>query len=166
MKKVTKNFLALSISSIVGLQLIPPTNAQEIALESQSSSSLVEEGNIENRAVGFHTQEKVVKSERKNRVFCGYATNTWMKASSYQAGKTYSASTGYNFNGVSTTISLSKTVSATIPANPKKYSRLAGYADITFKKVQIDHYQGGKKYKTTYRVDKIYHNKYLDVKYK
>jgi hypothetical protein len=165
MKKVIKNLLALSISTVVCLQLIPTINAQEIDLESQSSSYLVED-NIENRAVGFHTQEKVVKSERKNWVFCGYATNTWMKASSYQAGKTYSASTGYNFNGVSTTISLSKTISATIPANSNKWSRLAGYADITFKKVQIDHYQGGKKYKTTYRVDKIYHNKYLDLKYK
>jgi|GEM_PF-5155114 len=165
MNKVIKNLLALSITLVVGLQLIPTINAQEIDLESQSSSYLVED-NIENRAVGFHTQEKVIKSERKNKVFCGYATNTWMKASSYQAGKTYSASTAYNFNGVSTTISLSKTISATIPANPNKWSRLAGYADITFKKVQIDHYQGGKKYKTTYRVDKIYHNKYLDVKYK
>lgn len=116
---------------VVGLQLIPTINAQEIDLESQSSSYLVED-NIENKAVGFHTQEKVIKSERKNKVFCGYATNTWMKASSYQAGKTYSASTLYNFNGVSTTISLSKTISATIPANPNKWSRLAGYADITF----------------------------------
>jgi hypothetical protein len=43
MKKVIKNLLALSISTVVGLQLIPTINAQEIDLESQSSSYLVED---------------------------------------------------------------------------------------------------------------------------
>lgn len=123
---------------------------------------------IKPRATSFYTRESIVNTQRKNWVFCGYAVPTWQKASSYQSGKTYSASTGYNFYGISTTIGVSRYANATIPADAKRMSRLGAYADITFKKIKIDYYQGGypKPYKTTYRVDKIYHNKYLSVVYK
>ena len=74
----------------------------------------------------------------------------------------------YNFYGVSTTIGVSKTASATIPANPNRWSRLGCYADITFKKVKVARYHWGhpKPISITYRVDTIYHNKYLSVVYK
>lgn len=120
------------------------------------------------RSPGFYIKEEVVKQERKNWVFCGYAVPTWQKASSYSSGKTYSASIGYKFYGVSTTLDISKTASATIPADPNRWSRLGCYADITFKKVKVSRYQGGhpKPVNVFYRVDKIYHNKYLSVVYK
>lgn len=109
-----------------------------------------------------------MSSQRKNWVFCGYAVPTWQKASSYSSSRTYNASVGYNFQGVSTTIGFSKTANATIPANPKRWSKLACYADITFKKVKVSYYYPGhtKPAKTYYRIDKVYHNKYLSVKYK
>lgn len=123
---------------------------------------------IQTRAVGFHVKETVVSKQTRYWVFCGYAVPTWQKASSYTSNKTYSASTGYTFMGVSTTIGVSKTATATIPANPKKFNRLACYADITFKKVKIERFQGGgsKPVNVSYRVDKIYHDRYLDVAYK
>lgn len=120
----------------------------------------------EDRAVGFYKQRILQSTQRKNGVYTGYATPTWVKASSYVAGNTYSTSAGYTYSGVSTSVGFTKTISANIPANSAKYSRLRGKADITFKKYKVLHYQGGSVYKTTYEVDKIYHNTYLDVVYK
>lgn len=143
-----------------------PENNRIVELENSNSSE--NNHSVYPQNVGYYKHEKVVSSTRRNWVFCGYTVPTWQKASSYSSGKTYSASTTINIHGLSTTVSVSKYASAQIPANSNRFSRLAAYADITFKKVRIEHYHGGQKKpsKVTYRIDKVYHNKYLSVRYK
>ena len=65
-------------------------------------------------------------------------TNAWIKASSYtiSRGKSYTISGSYSYSGYNVGVSVSHntSVSATIPANSKKYSRLGVWSDITFKR--------------------------------
>lgn len=160
LKKRVSTIIALAL---VGVTLVTPMMNSVSAMENSSIDQNTEKSD---RAIGFYKQRILVSSERINGVSTGYATSTWIKASSYTAGNTYSTSLSYNYSGVSTNIGFTKTISANIPANSSKYSRLKGKADITFKKYKVLHYQGGSIYKTTYEVDKIYHHTYLDVVYK
>ncbi|WP_350301637.1 hypothetical protein [Peribacillus frigoritolerans] len=65
-------------------------------------------------------------------------TNAWAKASSYtiSRGKSYTISGSYSYGGYNVGVSVAHntSVSTTIPANSKKYSRLGVWADITFKR--------------------------------
>ena len=152
--------IALVLASIIA---IAPMTNNVSAMEISSTNQPIDKSD---RAIGFYKQRILESTKRINGVSTGYATSTWVKANNYTAGNTYSTSLSYNYSGVSTNIGFTKTVSANIPANPAKYSRLKGKADITFKKYKVLHYQGGSVYKITYEVDKIYHNTYLDVVYK
>lgn len=127
-----------------------------------------DENNIKPKSVGYYTKEKVVATQTKYYLFTGYATDSWINAVKYDSGKTYTGNTSFSIFGMLTSLSISKYVSGTIPADPSRFSKLATYADITFKKVEIKHYQGGasKPFKITYRVDKIIHERYIKVKYK
>lgn len=165
MKK--KRMSKLLGGTMMTIALMSSVGVESYAMESMPEQTTIEQNtNNELKTPGFSTQRILQETKRVNGVSTGYATSTWIKASSYTSGNTYSTSASYNFNGVTSTIGFSKTISATIPANPAKYSRLKGKADITFKKYKVLHYQGGSIYKTTYEVDKIYHNTYLDVVYK
>lgn len=165
LKKTVSKSIALSL---VGLSLVIPAMNSVSAMEQKeiNTVTLEQDTDTSEKAPGFHKQRILQSTTRKNGQSTGYATSTWVKADSYQAGRTYSTSIGYEHLGVNTTIWFTKTISANIPANPAKYSRLKGKADITFKKYKVLHYQGGSLYKTTYEVDKIYHHTYLDVVYK
>lgn len=166
LKKRTSRSIAIAI---VGIACVTPLINRVSAIEPQKKDNQpIVERNIDKseKAVGFYKQRILQSTQRKNGVSTGYATSTWVKANSYVAGNTYSTSIGYNHLGVSTNVGFTKSISANIPANPSKYSRLKGKADITFKKYKVLHYQGGSIYKTTYEVDKIYHHTYLDVVYK
>jgi hypothetical protein len=65
-------------------------------------------------------------------------TNAWAKASSYtiSRGKSYTISGSYSYDGFNVGVSVAHntSVSTTIPANSKKYSRLGVWSDITFKR--------------------------------
>ena len=160
LKKIASKSIALAL---LGVTVVTPMLNSVSAMENSLINQQIEKSD---RAIGFYKQRILQSTKRINGVSTGYATSTWVKANSYTAGNTYSTSLSYNYAGVSTNIGFTKTISANIPANPAKYSRLKGKADITFKKYKVLHYQGGSVYKTTYEVDKIYHNTYLDVVYK
>ena len=127
---------------------------------------VMSESNIIPTSIGYRKVRTVVKTSYRDRVFCGYVTGVWAKASSYHLSKSYSVSTGYSYEGLSLTLGFAKSVAMTIPANSKRYSRLAGYADVKLMKVRYDEYSGAFHYNTYYRAEVEYRDKYFDVKYK
>ncbi|WP_211253723.1 hypothetical protein, partial [Staphylococcus microti] len=115
---------------------------------------------------------KTISSTRYNMRFSGYSnmTPSWTKASKYtiQAGRSLNFSTGAQYKGLNLTLGFARTygVTTTIKANPKRYSRLAGYQDVTLTKKQRIYYQAGKKIRTVNFVTQKTHAKYVKVKYK
>lgn len=63
-------------------------------------------------------------------------------------------------------ISAKRKAIAKVKEKSKKYSRLAGYQDVTLTKKQRIYYQAGTKIKTVNFVTKKTHAKYVKVKYK
>lgn len=119
-------------------------NGDEVFFENEEDKQMYinnqnKQGTIQPRAVGVSQKVKTISKKRYNMRFSGYSNMTpnWSKASKY-----------------------------TIPANSKKYSRLAGYQDVTLTKKQRIYYQAGTKIKTVNFVTKKTHAKYVKVKYK
>lgn len=129
---------------------------------------------IETRDTGQTTyKETVVSSTRKNNIWVGYHSGTpnWSKASSYTitAGKSFSVSGSYNYEGLNVGIGFSyqKTIATSIPANSGRYSRLGVRGDFTFKKIKRQYYVDGVAWgKPSYRVTSVRHNYYLAPVYK
>lgn len=112
--------------------------------------------------------ETVVGTQYKNYQFMGYSkyTKDWQKNSQYTVTKsksqTYSKKVNTKWGDVSFSYSQSEGVTRTIPANAKKWSRLAGYADIKIQRVKITQPSFGTIYTT--KTKKLAH--YTAVKYK
>lgn len=122
--------------------------------------------NIAPRAVGRYLKETVVSTQRKNHQFISYKNAAWSKVSQYTASGSFSV--GYSIFGSRLTVSVNIGSSKTIPANPSRYSKLAIFADITYKKYKVEEYYGTNKKptRTYYKVKYTMHNYYLEPKYK
>lgn len=109
-----------------------------------------------NKAVKITKKTTVVKTETKYNVFVGYnsLTNSWSYADKYtiSKGKGYSFGTTLSWSGqsISFSSSVSQGVAISIPADPKRASRLAVKATIKYSKVKVDEYWNGKLHKTYY----------------
>ncbi|BCE07844.1 MULTISPECIES: hypothetical protein [Bacillus] len=122
---------------------------------------------------------KTIKGPTKVKKRVRFLTSSWAKASSYTWSKTQSASSTVSSNvgisakgissqlGVSNTVTTSYSVAITIPANSKKYSKLAFYSDYNKRYVRVRNYLGNSLISTKY----AYHyaprkDTYLQVIYK
>lgn len=152
-------------------------NGDEVFFENEEDKQMYlneqnKQGTIQPRAVGVSQKVKTISKKRYNMKFSGYSNMTpnWSKASKYTIprNKSLKFSVGATYGGVKINLSFGKTygVNTTIKANSKKYSRLAGYQDVTLTKKQRIYYQAGTKIKTVNFVTKKTHAKYVKVKYK
>lgn len=152
-------------------------NGDEVFFENEEDKQMYinnqnKQGTIQPRAVGVSQKVKTISKKRYNMRFSGYSNMTpnWSKASKYTipANRSLKFSVGATYSGVNINLSFGKTygVNTTIKANSKKYSRLAGYQDVTLTKKQRIYYQAGTKIKTVNFVTKKTHAKYVKVKYK
>ncbi|TDL95542.1 hypothetical protein [Macrococcus carouselicus] len=103
-----------------------------------------------------------VSSKRYNMQFGGYISSSWTKKKEYTmvAGRSYGFSAtvegfGVNFN-------FTYEDGGVIPADSKRYSKLAKYADFTLTKYRVVHPKVG----TYYVTKKSVHDTYIRVKYK
>ena len=109
-----------------------------------------------NKQVKITKKTTVVKTETKKNVFVGYnsLTSSWSYADKYtiSKGRSYSFGTTLSWSGqsISFSSSTSQGVAISIPANPKKASRLAVKATIKYSKVKVQEYWNGKLHKTYY----------------
>lgn len=137
----------------------------------EEQATIHKSGDISTRAIAFYTRSTLISKERKNMLFVGYskATPDWMMAPFYDIarGTNHKISGSYKYGGltIDTGFSKSLNVSTRLSADSKRYSKLAGYADITFEKYRIDRYESGTKISTRYELKKKVHNTYLKVKY-
>ncbi|WP_243292845.1 hypothetical protein [Bacillus sp. FJAT-47783] len=121
--------------------------------------------------INLSVKNELISSVRKNHLWVGYHSGTpnWYKASRYtiSKGKSYSTKGSYNYEGftIDLSFSYSTNVSATIPADSNRYSRLGVWGDFTFKKYKHSTYRQGK-WHSYYYVTKTRHNKYIKPKYK
>lgn len=112
--------------------------------------------------------ETIVGTQYKNYQFMGYSkyTKEWAKPSSYTTlssdSQTFSQKITTNWGDVTASYSQSKGVNRTIPADPKRWSRLAGYADLKIVRTKITQPSFGTIYTT--KATKV--NSYIAVKYK
>ncbi|HIZ53811.1 MAG TPA: hypothetical protein IAA20_07715 [Candidatus Enterococcus avicola] len=110
----------------------------------------------------------IVGTQYKNYQFMGYSkyTKEWAKPSAYTTqssdSQTFSHKISTKWGDTTASYSQSKGVSRTIPANKKKWSRLAGYADLKIVRHKITQPSFGTIYTT--KVTKL--NSYIAVKYK
>lgn len=87
--------------------------------------------------------ETVVGTEYKKMKFLSYSkyTPSWAKASSYTLSQgrsdTFSSNFDTKFGAVSASFTKNYGTTTTIPANKKKYSRIAGYADLKIQKIKV-----------------------------
>lgn len=106
-----------------------PTTTQNVGLKSITAAG----------AIG----ETVVGTEYKKMKFLAYSkyTPSWAKASSYtlSQGKsdTFSTTIATKFGDVGASFTKNYGTTTTIPANKKKYSRIAGYADLKIQKIKV-----------------------------
>ncbi|MEK4031480.1 hypothetical protein MKZ02_23905 [Pseudobacillus sp. FSL P4-0506] len=127
--------------------------------------------NSEITPYAYKETKTLISSTRKNNLWVGYHSGTpnWSKASRYtlQNGKTYSVNGSYTYEGVRLDIgfSYSKSVTTTIPADSKRYSRLGVWGDFTFKKYKITVHDPIGKW-SYYKAEKTRHNYYIQPKYK
>lgn len=127
--------------------------------------------NFNNRfltAKAFAPGEKLVSTQKKDKVFLGYSkyTKTWTKASSYTLLKSETFSTGFTTkwdSKVNISYSISSGINTTIPANKKKFSKVAGYADITVKRYKVTQPNLSSSF---YKNKVTYRDRYTKVKYK
>lgn len=120
-------------------------------------------GNIEPCLNKIITRTTVIKTETKENQFVGYNSMTpdWAPVSKYtlSAGKSYSWSGTYTWEKFTFKLSGSKsnTVKREIPADSKKYSRLAVKHTMKYKKIKVEKIMRGKVYETyyTYTSEKI-----------
>ncbi len=112
--------------------------------------------------------ESLIGTENKKFVFLGYSkfTPDWQKNSQYTTSKgesqTYSNKVTTKWGDVSVSHNHTEGVTRTIPANSKKWSRLAGYADLKIERYKITQPSFGTIYTT--KTKKL--NVYTAVKYK
>lgn len=121
---------------------------------------------ITTRSVGHAKEKKFVKTEKLNHAFLGYLTKSWTRADSYGNGSSYSCSNQLSYKGLSFTVDFSQTISSNIPANPKKYSKLASYGDVELSVYHIREYIGGTLYKEYDVAEPKIKEYYTDVVYK
>ena len=87
--------------------------------------------------------ETVVGTIYKKMKFLGYSkyTPNWVKASTYTLSKgksdTFSSKFDTKFGDVSASFTRTYGISTTIQANKKKYSKIAGYADLKIQKIKV-----------------------------
>lgn len=166
MKLKKLSFILITSSIILTSTLSLPMTS--LAKENIPSSQ------VSTKETGYITyRDTIVSTKRKNNIWVGYHSGTphWSKASSYtiSAGKSFSVSGSYTFEGISCNIgfSYSKTVTTTIPANFSKYSRLGIRGDFTFKKIKRQYYEDNVAIgKPSYRVVSTRHNYYIAPVYK
>lgn len=193
LKKLTILFLCsfLILSGFQGIEAEASTPSDEIQITTKDGRVLsfpseqdyqnylkterasLKEGNVYTpQVLSFQKKKTLVSSERKNMLFVGYSklTPDWSKAAYYDINKGSKVKIGgsYKYKGVSVNIGFSKSYGVTtrIYANKNKWSKLAGYADITFKRYRVDVYESGQKLYSYYETTKTTHNTYIKVKYK
>lgn len=111
--------------------------------------------------------ETIVGTEYKNYQFMGYSkfTTEWAKPSSYTTvssqSESFSQKVSTTWGDITASYSESKGVNRTIPADPKRWSRLAGYADLKIVRTKITQPSFGTIYTT--KATKV--NSYIAVKY-
>lgn len=121
---------------------------------------------------GEYSKTSEVSRKTLKHKFVGYHKQTpnWAKASSYQVnqGVSSSASLKASYDGISFTLSLTHTASSTttIPANKKKYSRLALSGDFLVKHMRTDFFDSSGLYNSYNYISTKTQAKYIDVKYK
>lgn len=87
---------------------------------------------------------KLVGTQYKYKEFSGYSkfTPSWAKASLYTIGnsksESFSATSSSDWGNVNFSFSKSYGVNTTIPADPTRYSRLAGYADLKLERYYVN----------------------------
>lgn len=173
---IKKKLLAFAVAIIfVFGATVPTAFAQEQDIRYENSINNIKE-NIETvqdiavaqpKSIGFIKSNTVVKTFTKNDFFCGYMTDVWMPAKDYQVSKGMKKSFKVEVDGFGVTIEYIYNATATIPADPSKYSRLGAYADVTFQKIKTTWYNGGAVHKVTYSIKPTkYADKTLKVIYK
>lgn len=124
------------------------------------------------RAIGVSRRTEKMGSNRYKMKFAGYSNTTpnWTKAKQYRISKNKGVKFGLNasYKGVGVKLGFSKVYGTTIviPANSKKYSKLAGYQDVTLTKYRTIYYQADRRIQTINHVTKKVHANYVKVKYK
>lgn len=127
--------------------------------------------NNEIQPLGEFTTTHEISRQNLKKKFVGYhkLTTSWAKASSYtiKSGVSSTASTSATFDGISYTLSVTKSVGVdtTIQADKNRYSRLALYGDFLVKHMRkYYHDQDGIYDKYDY-ISTQTKATYIDVKY-
>ncbi|MBC9722030.1 MAG: hypothetical protein H9W82_12215 [Lactobacillus sp.] len=112
--------------------------------------------------------ETIIGTEYKYYVFMGYSkyTKDWGKPNAYTTlsgeSQTFSHKVATKWGDVTASYSRSEGVNRTIPADPSRWSRLAGYADLKIVRTKVTQPSFGTLYFT--KATKL--NSYIAVKYK
>ena len=189
MKKIFKKTISLLISITLFSSLCSPVFASDISLSIPVQISETEtwffptekdyEAYLNHKQVsgdimtcGEYSKTSEVSRQTLKHKFVGYhkLTPSWTKSSSYTIaeGVSSSASLKTSYDGISFTLSLTHTasVSTTIPANSKKYSRLGISGDFLVKHMRTDYFDSSGLYNSYNYISKKTLASYIDVKYK
>ncbi|MEK4254740.1 hypothetical protein [Ureibacillus sp. FSL K6-2830] len=112
--------------------------------------------------------ETVVGTEYKWFHFMGYSKHTpsWRKASEHHVNsgetETFSATVKTEWGDVTASYTRTTGVTSVIPADPSRYSRLGGFADLKIERIKTTQPSFGTRYSTKVKVL----DTYIDVVYK
>lgn len=150
------------ILSVIGLIFILTNLSFAFAVTNVTESNQPDDNNNTLSSTELNKQVKIIKkttvekTETKQNVFVGYnsLTNSWSYADKYtiSKGKSFSFGTTLTWCGqsISFSSSTSQGVAISLPANPKKASRLAVKATIKYSKTKVQEYWNGTLHKTYY----------------
>lgn len=189
MKKYLKKAVSLFISITLFYSLYSPVFASDTSLSIPVQISETEtwffptekdykayldhkQAKGDNITCGEYSKTSEVSRKTLKHKFVGYhrLTPSWTKSSSYTISKgvSSSASLKTSYDGISFTLDLTHTasVTTTIPADSKKYSRLGISGDFLVKHMRTDYFDSSGLYDSYNYVSKKTLASYIDVKYK
>ncbi|MBK5497383.1 MULTISPECIES: hypothetical protein [unclassified Peribacillus] len=152
MKLVMKSFVFALFFLLIVPQVSLGYSEEDVEEDLELGESIMVEGELSGPGYGTKAVDRVVKTlegptKVKKRV--RYLTGSWVKASSYQWSKSNSATStvssdaGASAGGISSSLGVSNSVTTTysvaitIPADKKKFSKLAFYSDFNKRYVRV-----------------------------
>ncbi len=152
LKLVMKSFVFALFFLLIVPQVSLGYSEEDVEEDLKLGESIMVEGKLSGPGYGTKAVDRVVKTLKgptkvKKRV--RYLTGSWAKASSYQWSKSNSATSTVSSDagasaagissslGVSNSVTTTYSVAITIPADKKKFSKLAFYSDFNKRYVRV-----------------------------
>ena len=130
--KFKNTLIAFSLSIVAFFGFACSSFADTAIIKNGNIKNITSLDNIQPNHVITRVENKFISKEYLGKRFVSYLTNSWAPVSMYGKGASYSYNGTLSISGAQLGISYSESISVEIPANPKKYSKLAlyGYFDL------------------------------------